>query len=156
LERKERDHAAVGLDNEPAAKKQRAVRDKEPVRGEGEGFPKAGGAYSLGICAGGNFVFCSGQIGVDPKTGDFASPDVIGQTTQVIRNIESVLKAGGASLSDVVKTTVLLADINDFAAVNAHYATFFPVNPPARTTFQVAALPKAARIEIEAIAQLRQ
>jgi 2-iminobutanoate/2-iminopropanoate deaminase len=113
--------------------------------------PNAVGPYSQGIATQ-DLVFCSGQVGIDPSTGELVGPGVEAQCERAIRNLEAVLDAAGASLADVVKTTVFLADIGDFATINAIYGRFFPDPPPARSTFAVAALPKGARIEIEAIA----
>jgi 2-iminobutanoate/2-iminopropanoate deaminase len=113
--------------------------------------PAAVGPYSQGIVTH-DLVFCSGQIGLEPATGELVAGGVEAQSERAIRNLEAVLDAAGANLADVVKTTVFLVDINDFATVNATYARFFPDPPPARSTFAVAALPKGARIEVEAIA----
>ena len=116
-----------------------------------ENAPGAIGPYSQAIKANG-MVFCSGQIPIDPATGQFVSDDVAGQTEQVFRNLEAVLEASGTSLAKVVKTTVFLADMNDFAAMNDVYARFFTENKPARATVQAARLPRDARVEIECIA----
>ena len=97
-------------------------------------------------------VFCAGQVGVDPATGALVEGGVEAQAERVLRNLTAVLEAAGLTLDDVVKTTCFLADIGDFAAFNAVYARFFGATPPARSTFQVAALPLGARVEIEAIA----
>ncbi len=97
-------------------------------------------------------VFCSGQIPIDVATGEFVSDDVAEQTTQVLKNLSAVLEAAGTSLNNVVKTTVFLADMNDFTAMNEIYAEFFSENKPARATVQAARLPKDARVEIECIA----
>lgn len=114
--------------------------------------PQAIGPYSQAIRAGG-FLFCSGQIPLDPATGEMVGAgDVRVQAKRVLENVKAVLEAGGASLSSVVKTTLFLKDLQDFGAVNEIYASYFPSLPPARSTFQVAALPKAALVEIEAIA----
>jgi len=113
--------------------------------------PSAVGPYSQAITTD-DLVFCSGQVGLDPATGELVVGGLEAQTERVIRNLQAVLDAAGCGLGDVVKTTCFLADINDFAAFNAVYAAFWPEPPPARSTFQVAALPKAARVEIEAIA----
>lgn len=112
--------------------------------------PKAIGPYSKAIVANG-FVFAAGQIGTDPKTGTLVE-GVEAQTEQVLRNIAAVLKASGSSMENVVKTTVFLADINDFAKMNEIYAKHFKAPFPARSTVQVAKLPRDARVEIEAIA----
>ena len=116
--------------------------------------PAAIGPYSQAVTAGG-FVFCSGQLGLDPATGDFAGPDVESQAARAMTNLRNVLDAVGCTFADVVKTTVFLADMADFAAVNAVYARFVTDPPPARSTVQVAALPKGGQVEIEAIARLR-
>ena len=115
------------------------------------GAPGAVGPYSQGIATH-DLVFCSGQVGLDPTTGELVAGGVEAECERAIRNLEAVLDAAGASLADVVKTTVFLAEIGDFATINAIYGRFFPDPPPARSTFAVAALPKGARIEIEAIA----
>jgi 2-iminobutanoate/2-iminopropanoate deaminase len=116
--------------------------------------PAAIGPYSAGIAADA-LVFASGTLGIDPASGEFAPGGIEGQTRQALRNLEQVLLAGGASLATVVKTTVFMQDLSKFASMNAVYAEFFPDSPPARSTVQVAALPKEAAVEIEAIA-LRQ
>ena len=113
--------------------------------------PRAIGPYSQAIRAG-NLLFCSGQIPIDPATGEFVSGGVAEQTEQVMRNLSAVLKAGQSSLKQVVKTTVFLADMDDFTAMNEVYGTFFGENPPARATVQAARLPRDAKVEIEAIA----
>ena len=115
------------------------------------GAPAALGPYSQGIRSG-EFVFCSGQLGLDATTGELAD-GVEAQAERSLRNLQSVLDAAGLTFDDVVKTTIFLADVNDFAAVNAVYATFMPTPPPARSTIGVAALPKGGLIEIEAIAR---
>lgn len=97
-------------------------------------------------------IFCSGQIPIDPGTGDFVSGGVAEQTEQVFINLKAVLAAAGASLDDVVKTTVFLADMNEFAAMNDVYARHFTDNKPARATVQAARLPRDARVEIECVA----
>ena len=97
-------------------------------------------------------MFCSGQVPLDPKTGELVQGGVSAQTRQVFRNLEAVLSAEGLSLAHVVKTTVFMTDLGRFAEMNAEYATFFPEAPPARSTIQVVALPKGAEVEIEAIA----
>lgn len=112
--------------------------------------PQAIGPYSQAISAG-NLVFCSGQIPLTPQ-GVVIEGDVAAQTRQVLINLSAVLAAAGSSLGQVVKTTVFLADMNDFAAMNAVYAEFFPAAPPARSTVQVARLPRDVRVEIEAVA----
>jgi 2-iminobutanoate/2-iminopropanoate deaminase len=97
-------------------------------------------------------IFCSGQIPIDPATGEFVSNEVAEQTEQVLKNLTAVLQAAGADLNNVVKTTVFLADMNDFVAMNEVYAKFFSENKPARATVQAARLPRDARVEIECIA----
>lgn len=116
-----------------------------------ENAPGAIGPYSQAVKANG-MVFCSGQIPIDPSTGQFVSDDVAGQTEQVFKNLEAVLKAAGTGLDNVVKTTVFLADMNDFAAMNEVYGKFFTENKPARATVQAARLPRDAKVEIECIA----
>jgi len=113
--------------------------------------PKAVGPYSQAVAVG-NFLFCSGQIPLIPATGELLQGDVTDQTTQVLKNLVAVLHANKMTFAHVVKTTVFLTDLGDFAAMNDVYAVFFPSNQPARSTIQVAALPKGARVEIEAIA----
>ncbi len=114
------------------------------------GAPAALGPYSQGIRSG-DFVFCAGQLGLDPATGALAD-GVEAQAERSLRNLAAVLDAAGCSFADVVKTTIFLADVADFAAVNAVYARFVDDPAPARSTFAVAALPKGALVEIEAIA----
>ena len=116
-----------------------------------EKAPAAVGPYSQAIQAG-NTIYVSGQIPIDPAKGVFAGDDIQTQTRQCLTNIRSILAEAGADMSNVVKTTVLLADINDFAAMNEVYAEFFTEPYPARAAFQVAAIPKGALVEIEAIA----
>ena len=116
-----------------------------------ENAPGAIGPYSQAIKANG-MVFCSGQIPIDPATGQFVSENVAEQTVQVFKNLEAVLEAAGSGLGNVVKTTVFLADMNDFTAMNDVYARFFGEAPPARATVQAARLPRDARVEIDAIA----
>lgn len=113
--------------------------------------PSAIGPYSQGIKAG-NFVFVSGQIPLDPKTGQFAGEDIRSQTKQSLTNVQNILKEAGLSMENIVKTTVLLKDMNSFADMNEVYGTFFENDPPARAAFEVARLPKDALVEIEAIA----
>ena len=115
--------------------------------------PQAIGPYSQGIRAGA-FLFVSGQVPLDPATGTLVDGDVAAQTHQVLRNIGEILKAGGASYDHVVRTTVFLADMNDFAAMNAVYAGYFNAPAPARATVQVSRLPRDARIEIDVIAAI--
>ena len=113
--------------------------------------PAAIGPYSQGVAAG-NTAYISGQLPIDPATGEFAGADIVSQTRQSLTNMKAILEANGMSMADVVKTTVLLADITEFAAMNQVYAEFFSEPFPARAAYQVAALPKAAKVEIEAIA----
>ena len=115
------------------------------------GAPGAVGPYSQAIVTD-DLVFCSGQVGLDPATGQLVTGGVEAEAERVIRNLEAVLDAAGCTLADVVKTTCFLADIADFQKFNAVYAGFWPDPPPARSTFQVAALPRGAQVEIEAIA----
>ena len=116
-----------------------------------EDAPGAIGPYSQAIVAGG-FVFLSGQIPLDPATGQFVEGGIAEQTEQVLRNLSKVLEAAGTSLARVVKTTVFLADMGDFAAMNEVYGRFFVENPPARSTVEAARLPRDARVEIDLIA----
>jgi 2-iminobutanoate/2-iminopropanoate deaminase len=115
--------------------------------------PKAIGPYSQAIGSGG-FLFLSGQIPLDPATMALVEGDVREQAHQVMRNLRSVLEAAGSSLDAVVRTTIFLADLDDFAAVNDIYGSYFAAPPPARSTVQVARLPRDARVEIDAIAFL--
>ena len=118
-----------------------------------ERAPKAIGPYSQAIKAG-SLLFCSGQIPLDAATGAMFEGDIAAQTRQVFANIAAILEAAGTSFDRVVKTTVFLADMNDFAAMNEVYATFFTSPAPARSTVAAAGLPRNARIEIEVIAIL--
>jgi 2-iminobutanoate/2-iminopropanoate deaminase len=113
--------------------------------------PKAIGPYSQAIQAG-NFLFLSGQIPLDPKTGESVKGDIRKQTQQVLENIKGVLESQELGMEDIVKVTIFLKDIGDFNQVNEVYATYFSSSPPARSTVEVAKLPKDAHIEIEAIA----
>ena len=113
--------------------------------------PAAIGPYSQAVQTG-NMLFVSGQIPIDPATGAFAGEDIVTQTHQSLTNVKNILEAAGYTLNDVVKTTVLLADIADFAAMNAVYAEYFSENKPARACFAVKDLPRGALVEIEAIA----
>ena len=115
--------------------------------------PQAIGPYSQAIRAG-SLLFVSGQVPIDPATGQLVSGDIAAQTHRVFRNISEILAAGGASLDHVVRTTVFLADMNDFSAMNEVYATYFSAPAPARATVEVSRLPKDARIEIDVIAAL--
>ncbi|WP_088228003.1 RidA family protein [Desulfosporosinus sp. FKB] len=112
--------------------------------------PAAIGPYSQGIKAG-NLIFTSGQLPLNPQTGELVA-DIEGATKQSLDNVKAILESSGSSLGKVVKTVVFLRDMNDFAAMNAIYAAYFPENPPARSAVQVARLPKDAILEIEAIA----
>ena len=116
--------------------------------------PKAIGPYSQAIKANG-FLFVSGQIPVEPETGQMSAVDVVAQTKRVMDNLGAILNAEGLGFEYVVKTTIYLTDLADFARVNETYAAYFESDPPARATIQVAALPKGAKIEIDAIAALR-
>lgn len=116
-----------------------------------EKAPGAIGPYSQAVKSGG-MLFCSGQIPIDPATGEFVEGGVAEQTEQVFKNLIAVLEAGGANLESVVKTTVFLADMNEFAAMNEVYGRYFDSNKPARATVQAARLPRDARVEIECIA----
>jgi len=118
-----------------------------------EKAPKAIGPYSAGIRMGA-MIFTAGQLGIDPASGELVAGGVEAETRQALTNLGNVLEAGGASLSDVVKTTVFLRDIQDFGRMNGVYAEFFSQRPPARSAVQVAALPKGGAVEIEAIAVL--
>jgi 2-iminobutanoate/2-iminopropanoate deaminase len=113
--------------------------------------PGAIGPYSQAIIAG-DLVFCSGQLPLDPTSGQLLTGSIEEQTRRVLDNLRAVLESAGTSLKHVVKTTIFLADMNDFAHVNAVYGEYFDQEPPARSTVQVARLPKDARVEIEAIA----
>ena len=113
--------------------------------------PAAIGPYSQAIEAGG-MVFVSGQVPINPETGNIEAKDIVSQTTQVLKNIGEILKAAGLGYENVVKTTVLLADIQEFAAMNEVYAEFFTAPYPARAAFEVGAIPKGAKVEIEAVA----
>ena len=115
--------------------------------------PKAIGPYSAGVKVG-NFIYTSGQLGLDPESGALVDGGVIGEPRQALLNLKAVLSAAGAQLENVVKTTVFLRDINDFASMNKVYSEFFTENPPARSAIQVAALPKGGAVEIEAVAIL--
>ena len=114
--------------------------------------PAAIGPYSQGVQACGSMVFVSGQLPFIPETGVLLEGTVGEMTVQCMKNIEAILQEAGCTLADVVKTTIFLRDLNDFAAVNEAYAAFFPSNPPARACVQVAKLPRDAKVEIEAIA----
>ena len=117
-----------------------------------EQAPAPIGPYSQAVRAG-DELFCSGQIALDPQTGELCGDDAAAQAHQALKNLGAVLQAAGMSFGDVVKTTIFLVDMNDFAAVNQAYASYFEASKPARSTVAVAALPKNARVEIEAIAR---
>jgi 2-iminobutanoate/2-iminopropanoate deaminase len=116
-----------------------------------EQAPKAIGPYSVGVKAG-NFLFTAGQLGLDPVTGSIVPGGVEAETRQALNNLRAILEAAGVSWGNVVKTTVFLRDMNDFAVMNGVYAEFFTENFPARSTVQVARLPKDGAVEIEAVA----
>lgn len=122
---------------------------RESVRAAGA--PAAIGPYSQAVRAGG-FLFCSGQLPLDPSTGKMVEGGVEAQAERVLSNLEAVLIAGGATLRSVVKTTVYLVDMVDFPAMNAVYGKFFPEDPPARATVQIVKLAAGARVEIDAVA----
>ena len=124
--------------------------NKEPI--STDKAPAAVGPYSQGMKAS-DFVFTAGQLGLVPGTKDFAGEDIESQTRQALENLKAVLEAGSSCLEHVIKTTVFLADMGEFARMNTVYAEFFAMNPPARSAVEVAALPLGGRVEIEAIAQ---
>ena len=115
--------------------------------------PKPIGPYSQAIKSNG-FLFVSGQVALDPASGEFAGVNIQQQTERVLENLKAILEAGGVSLGHIVKTTVFLKDMNNFAAMNEVYARYFAAAPPARSTIEVARLPKDALVEIEVIAAL--
>ena len=115
--------------------------------------PKPIGPYSQAIKING-LIYLSGQVALDPRNNEFLGGDIVQQTERVMENVKAILEAGGSNLNHVVKTTVFLKDINDFAAMNEVYGKFFKAAPPARSTVQVARLPKDALVEIEVIASL--
>ncbi len=119
-----------------------------------DGAPKAIGPYSQAVIASaGRLVFCSGQIAIDPRTGEMTGAgDIHQETHRVMKNLEAVLRAAGASFAEVVRSTIYLVDLGNFSAVNDVYASYFPDTPPARATVQVAALPRGAQVEIDVIA----
>lgn len=116
--------------------------------------PKAIGPYSQAVSApAGRLIFCSGQVPIDPQSGELTGAgDIRQETHRVMKNLDAVLRAGGSSLHGVVKTTVYLVDLDNFSAVNEVYAGYFPNRPPARATVEVSALPRGAQVEIDAIA----
>lgn len=118
------------------------------------GAPGAIGPYSQAVVVQGSLVYTAGQIAIQPATGELLAGDTGQQTKQVLENLKAILEAAGTAMASVVKTTVFLKDMGDFAAMNAVYATYFPSAPPARSAVEVARLPKDARVEIEAIAVL--
>jgi 2-iminobutanoate/2-iminopropanoate deaminase len=120
-----------------------------------EKAPKAIGPYSAGVKTE-QFIYTAGQLGIVPETGNIIDGGVESETRQSLTNIKNILEKGGSSLNWVVKTTVFLRDMNDFSLMNSIYAEFFLYDPPARSTVQVAALPKGAAVEIEAIALVEQ
>lgn len=124
------------------------------VKIETPNAPRAIGPYSQAIKANG-LVFVSGQLALDPETGQMSALDIVAQTKRVMRNLEAILNAEGLGFEDIVKTTIFLTDLGDFGRVNEAYAAHFESDPPARSTVQVAALPKGAKIEIEAVAAAR-
>jgi 2-iminobutanoate/2-iminopropanoate deaminase len=113
--------------------------------------PEAIGPYSQAVDSGG-FIFCSGQVGLDPSSGELISTDVSEQTRQAMHNLEAVLSSAGAGFADVVKVTAYLTDLGDFTTFNEVYGEFFKDEPPARATVGVAALPKGAKVEVECVA----
>ena len=122
---------------------------RQPIKTDNA--PAAIGPYSQAIKANG-FVFVSGQIPIDPQTGEFVAGGIAEQTARVLKNLTAVLEASGSSLEQVVKTTVFLADMKEFSSMNEVYKDFFPSPPPARSTVAAAGLPRDARVEIEAVA----
>ena len=118
-----------------------------------ENAPKAIGPYSAGVKIG-DFVFTAGQLGINPETGSIVHGGIAAETRQALKNLRAVLETGGSSLSNVIKTTVFLRDMNDFTTMNAVYAEFFTENFPARSAVQVARLPLDAQVEIEAVATI--
>jgi 2-iminobutanoate/2-iminopropanoate deaminase len=137
--------ALAGIGGSKIMKKKQVQTDKAP---------KAIGPYSQGVIANG-FVFCSGQIPVDPATSELNTGSIEDQARQVLKNVGAVLEAAGSSYDDVVKCTVFLQDMNDFAKMNAVYAEFFKTPYPARAAVQVARLPRDVKVEIEAIALVK-
>lgn len=115
--------------------------------------PQAVGPYSQAIAANG-FIFCSGQVAFEPSTMELVKGSITDETTRCVKNLEIILKEAGSDLSKVVKTTIYVTNIDDFAEVNEAYGSFFPSDPPARATVGIAALPKGARVEIDCIASI--
>jgi 2-iminobutanoate/2-iminopropanoate deaminase len=124
---------------------------KTVIAVDGAPRPFAGAPYNQAIAANG-LVFCAGQVALDPDTGTLVEGDVAAQTHRALQNLRAVLEGAGSGLDEVVKTTVFMTDLAEFAAMNEVYANYFTSDPPARSTVQVAALPAGARVEIEAIA----
>ncbi|HVL64786.1 MAG TPA: RidA family protein [Actinomycetota bacterium] len=118
-----------------------------------ENAPAAVGPYSQAVISG-DLVFCSGQVGLDPSTGDLVTGSVEDETRRCLQSLGAVLEAAGCTFADVVKVTAFLTDMNDFAAFNSAYGSFFEEDPPARATIGVAGLPKGARVEVECIARV--
>jgi len=129
------------------------LAEKHVVRTDSAPAPFQGAPYSQAIRVG-ELVFVSGQLPVDPANGKLVEGDITAQTERVLRNVGAILEAAGSSLANLVKTSVFLVDLNDFAAMNEAYAKFAGEAPPARSTFQVAALPAGARLEIEVVGHL--
>ena len=126
---------------------------KTVIAVDGAPKPLSGAPYNQAIAAGG-FVFCAGQVPLDPATNAIVEGDVTAQTERVLQSLSAVLAGAGCTVDDVVKTTVFMTDLGEFGDMNAVYATHFTRQPPARSTVQVAALPAGARVEIEAVALL--
>jgi len=127
------------------------MSERDVIVTEGAPKPFGGAPYNQAIRAAG-LVFCAGQVGLDPATGTLVDGGVEAQTRRAMENLSAVLEAAGSSIDRIVKTTIFVADLGDFAAVNAVYGSFFVADPPARSTVQVAGLPAAALVEIEAVA----
>jgi 2-iminobutanoate/2-iminopropanoate deaminase len=127
---------------------------KTVIAVDGAPKPLSGAPYNQAIAAGG-FVFCAGQVALDPESGTLVEGGIAVQTERALQSLSAILAGAGCSLDDVVKTTVFLTDLGEFGDMNAIYATHFTGQPPARSTVQVAALPAGARVEIEAVALLR-
>jgi 2-iminobutanoate/2-iminopropanoate deaminase len=117
--------------------------------------PNPIGPYSQGIKAEGGFLYCAGQIGIDPANGQVVNGSIREQTRRALENLKAVVEAGGSDLAHVVKTTVFLKDMNEFGEMNSVYGEFFAESPPARSTIEVSRLPRDVRVEIEAIALLK-
>ena len=128
---------------------------KTVIAVDGAPRPFAGAPYNQAIAANG-LVFCAGQVPLDPESGSLVEGDIGAQTHRVLRSLQAVLEGAGSGLDRVVKTTVFMTDLGEFAAMNEVYAGYFTSDPPARSTIQVAALPAGARVEIEAVALLGQ